>query len=237
MVVVDLKTKPCIFCAETIQAAAVKCRYCGEFLNSDKAKKLLAEAEASADPDTHPAEEQEEDDGVLFAGRPSLLGLSGQLFKGLFVLGLAWSVIKLPLVQWVNEPLQLKLTINQLYAAAHYRVLFGYAVVGLVVLGLLIKVIRLKAIYYEVSGDRIEWSRGILDRRIDNIDMFRVVDLKMRRSLLDCVFGVGTVALITNDKTDPDFVFEKIRDCRYLYETIKKASLDADRKAGVVHLE
>lgn len=233
MVMVDLRTKPCIFCAETIQAAAVKCRYCGEFQNSEKAKALLAKA----DPDANPAEGPEQDDGVLFAGRPSLLGLTGEFVKALLVLALAWCVIKFPLVYWANETLKLKLTVNQLYAAAHYRVLFGYAIVGLVVLGLLIRVLRLKMIYYEVSGDRIEWSRGILDRRVDNIDMFRVVDLKMRRSLLDCVFGVGTVALITTDKTDPQFVFEKIRDCRYLYDTIKKASLEADRKTGVVHLE
>lgn len=234
MVLMDLKTKPCIFCAETIQAAAVKCRYCGEFLNSEKAKALQAKAQAN--PDANPAEEQEED-GILFAGRPSLLGLTGDFFKGLLVMALAWGVIRFPLVQWVNEPLQLKLTVNQLYVAAHYRVLFGYAIAGLVVLGLAIKVLKLKMIYYEVSHERIEWSRGILDRRVDNIDMFRVVDLKMRRSLLDCIFGVGTVALITSDKTDPEFVFEKIRNSRYLYDTIKKASLEADRKAGVVHLE
>jgi hypothetical protein len=67
--------------------------------------------------------------------------------------------------------------------------------------------------------------------------MFRVVDLKMRRNLLDCIFGVGTIALVTTDKTDPEFVFEKIRDSRYLYDIIKKASLEADRKTGVVHLE
>ena len=233
MVLVDLQTKPCIFCAETIQAAAVKCRFCGEFLNSEKAKAL----QAKADPDAQPDEKQEEDEGVLFAGRPSLLGLTWEFVKGLMVLTLAWGVMRLPLEEWANEPLQLKLTANQLFAAAHYRVLAGYAIAGLVVFGLSIKVLKLKMIYYEVSNDRIEWSRGIFDRRVDNIDMFRVVDLKMRRSLLDCIFGVGTVALITTDKTDPKFVFEKIRDSRYLYDIIKKASLEADRKTGVVHLE
>jgi hypothetical protein len=45
------------------------------------------------------------------------------------------------------------------------------------------------------------------------------------------------VALVTTDKTDPEFEFEKVRDCRYLYDVIKKASLEADRKTGVVHLE
>jgi len=233
MVLVDLQTKPCIFCAETIQAAAVKCRFCGEFLNSEKAKKLLAEA----DSDGSTAEEQEEDDGILFAARPSLLGLIWEFLKGLLVLALAWCVIRLPLEEWANKPLALKLTVDQLFAAAHYRVLAGYAIAGLVVLVLMVKVLKLKMIYYEVSGDRIEWSRGILDRRVDNIDMFRVVDLKMRRSLLDCIFGVGTIALITTDKTDPEFVFEKMRDSRYLYDIIKKASLEADRKTGVVHLE
>jgi len=237
MVFVDLQTKPCMFCAETIQAAAVKCRYCGEFLNSEKAKALLAEAEAQANPDAQPAEEQEDDESILFAGRPSLLGLMGECVRGSLVIALAWGLMKLPLEEWANEPLQLKLTATQLLAAAHYRVLGSYAIVGLVMLGLAIKVLKLKMIYYEVNSDRIEWSRGVLDRRVDNIDMFRVVDLKMRRSLLDCIFGVGTVALITTDKTDPNFVFEKVRGCRDLYDVIKKASLEADRKTGVVHLE
>jgi hypothetical protein len=67
--------------------------------------------------------------------------------------------------------------------------------------------------------------------------MFRVIDLKMRRSLLDCVVGVGTVGLITTDKTDPQFYFEKIHDSRRLYDIIKRTSLEADKRSGVVHLE
>jgi len=233
MALIDLRTKPCPFCAETIQAAAVKCRFCGEFLNTDKARAL------EADPDTEQQspEEEEGDDGVLFAGRPSLWGMAPAIVKGLFIVAAAWLLVKFPVENTIIKLLTLKLTEAQILAVGSYRILTGFGLVAIVIFGLLLKALRLKMIYYEVSSDRIEYSRGILDRRVDNIDMFRVVDLKMRRSLLDCLFGVGTVALITTDKTDPQFIFEKVRYCRDLYDIIKKASLAADRKTGVVHLE
>lgn len=239
MVFVDLKTKPCIFCAETIQARAVKCRFCGEFLNSEKAKALEAEAEARANPDSEDPEDEEEetDDSILFAGRPSLWGMASQVVKCLIILVLAGCLVKLPLENMLQKIPDLKLTANEVLEIGRYRAIAGLVIGVLAVLKLLIGILKLKMIYYEVNTDRIEWSRGILDRRVDNIDMFRVVDLKMRRSLLDCIFGVGTVELTTTDKTDPKFVFEKVHDCRDLYDIIKKASLEADRKTGVVHLE
>jgi len=233
MAVIDMQTKPCPFCAETIQAAAVKCRFCGEFLNTKKAKAL----QAGPDADPQSSEQEQEDDSILFAGRPSLWGMAPAIVKGLIVLAIAWLLIRLPLESYANSLLDLKLTATQAFAISRYRTITGEAIGALVILILLLKAFKLKMIYYEVSADRIEWSRGILDRRVDNVDMFRVIDLKMRRSLLDCIFGVGTIALITTDKTDPEFEFEKIQDCRYLYDIIKKASLEADRKTGVVHLE
>jgi uncharacterized membrane protein YdbT with pleckstrin-like domain len=102
---------------------------------------------------------------------------------------------------------------------------------------LLYKTIALKSIFYEVTPDRIEWSRGIFDRRVDNLDMFRVIDLKLRRSLWDCLVGVGTVSLTTKDESDPTFDFLKVRDCRYLYDVLKKAGLQADKEQNVIHLE
>jgi membrane protein YdbS with pleckstrin-like domain len=235
MAVIDMQTKPCPFCAETIQAAAIKCRFCGEYLNTAKARALGADP----DVDTESTEQEQEDtdDSILFAGRPSLWGMAPALVKGLIFIAIAWLLIRLPLESFANSLLGLKLTANQAFAIGRYRMIAGEAIGAIVILILLFKAFKLKMIYYEVTADRIEWSRGILDRRVDNVDMFRVVDLKMRRSLLDCIFGVGTVALITTDKTDTEFVFEKVRDCRYLYDVIKKASLEADRKTGVVHLE
>jgi hypothetical protein len=67
--------------------------------------------------------------------------------------------------------------------------------------------------------------------------MFRVIDLRLRRSLFDCIVGIGTVGLITTDKTDPQFTFQKIKKPNKLYDIIKKASLEADRQNSVIHLE
>ncbi len=233
MTVIDLKTKACPFCAETIQEAAIKCRFCGEFLNTKKARALEPDPES----DSQSSEDGQLDESILFAGRPSLWGLVPAMIKGMILLALAGVLVKVPLENLVNNWLDLELAEDRALAIGRYRVLIGLALGAIVILVFIVKVIKLKTVYYEVTADRVEWSRGILDRRVDNLDMFRVIDLKMRRSLLDCMLGIGTVALITTDKTDPNFVFKKVRDSRALYDIIKRASLDADRRTGVVHLE
>jgi len=233
MTFTNLKTKQCLFCAETIQARAIKCRFCGEFLNSDKARALNTDPES----DSPSSEYEEAIDNVLFAARPSLWGMAPAMVKGLFFIALAGLLVRLPLENFIDDLLGLGLTENQSWTVGGYRIIAGFGLGLIVVLILVIKMFRLKMIRYEVSPDRIEWSRGILDRRVDNIDMFRVIDLKMRRSVFDVIFGIGTVGLITTDKTDPEFEFEKVHRSRELYDIIKKASLEADRRTGVVHLE
>jgi hypothetical protein len=233
MAVVDLQTKPCLFCAETIQAQAIKCRFCGEFLNSKKARGLEKDLESNSTA----SEEEETDDTILFAGKPSLFGMAPAVVKGMFFLAAAYLMIRLPLEIMADDLLGLNLTDNQVLAFGQYRAITGLGLATIVVLILVIKIVKLKMTYYEVTAERIEWGRGIFDRRVDNLDMFRVIDLKMRRTILDVILGIGTVALITTDKTDPEFVFEKIRRSRDLYDVIKKASLKADQQNRVIHLE
>lgn len=176
MTMVDINTKQCLFCAETIQRQAIKCRFCGEFLNSRKAKAL----EASLEQDSQDNENEDEKtaDAVMFAGRPSLFGAAGTVVKGLFFIILASLVIKFPLETILAHLLNLQLTKNQILLSGQYRILVGVGLIVVVALILLFRMVRLKMTYYEVTPDRIEWSRGILDRRVDNLDMFRVIDLK-----------------------------------------------------------
>lgn len=176
-------------------------------------------------------------DEILFSRRPSLFSEAGSLARCLALLAGASLLLYFPLEDIGNDLLSLGLNESQALLFGRYRVIAGAAIAGIVLLCLLVKIVRLKAICYEVTADRIEWTRGILNRRIDNLDMFRVVDLKLRRGLFDWIVGIGTVTLITTDKTDPEFVFEKMRRPRELYDVIKKASLEAALQGSVVHLE
>ena len=234
------KTKPCPFCAERILHEAVKCRFCGEFLYGPQREPVEPDDELEDDDLEEEPEEQDVDD-VLWYGRPSLFALAGTFIKlGTFA-GLCWAAYHYQVtavVPWLGQyATNIKVSPEHLARAEQWIDLGALAMILVAGIVLLCKIIALKSIYYEVTPDRIEWSRGIFDRRVDNLDMFRVIDLKLRRSLLECILGIGTVRLTTKDDSDPYFDFVKVRHCRYLYDVVKRAGLEADKKRGVIHLE
>jgi membrane protein YdbS with pleckstrin-like domain len=235
------QTKVCPFCAETILAAAIKCRHCGEFLNTARAKAMLTPPGQPLD-DARDGQGQQADggdaskkkpDAILYKGSPTLWAIAWDFVKYgavLFaaILIIAWHIER---ISWLH------LSFHSMAVAGWYRVLLGLGTIFIVGLILFYKAWKIRRTHYEVSPDRIEYGEGVFDRKVDNIDMFRVVDIKLRRNILDCAVGVGTVILTTTDKNQPEFEFKKIKNSRELYDTIKKASLTADRKNNVVHVE
>ncbi|OQY07691.1 MAG: hypothetical protein B6I25_01115 [Planctomycetales bacterium 4572_13] len=231
-------TKKCPFCGEVIHAEALKCRYCREFLEDDDGLPVSHHARRgfgrnAAEPDP----EENADDFGLCSVSPSLWGLLGFFLTAAMFMVVAVFLLSYPIGDLVQGLTPKVLDENFIQRIDRYTGYVGMALGILTLLMVILRAAQLKSIYYEVSPDRIEYGRGIFSRKIDNLDMFRVVDLKLHRSLLDCLTGIGSVTLVTKDDTDPLFELEKVANPKQLYDILKKASLEADRKQGVVHLD
>src|SRR5262249_4158329 len=56
---------------------------------------------------------------------------------------------------------------------------------------------------YRVHQESLEVESGLVARSIDNLQLFRVRDLRLRQSLLGRILGVGDVTVTSTDQTTP----------------------------------
>ncbi len=94
-----------------------------------------------------------------------------------------------------------------------------------------------KSNVFRVTADRVECETGLLSKKIVNIDMWRVRDIRYEQTLGQKMMGVGQVSVHTAERPDAPLIIGPIKEARALYDVLKGAQLDADRRRGVVRIE
>lgn len=54
---------------------------------------------------------------------------------------------------------------------------------------------------YEITGDRLILRRGIFIKSIDEIELYRVKDVRLDFSLINQIAGIGTIGITSSDTT------------------------------------
>lgn len=73
---------------------------------------------------------------------------------------------------------------------------------------------------YALSEDRLFISVGLLSIKDDEVLLYRVRDIDTSRTLWQRIFGVGTVTVMSSDKSMPNLVLKNIKDPVQIKELI-----------------
>ena len=68
---------------------------------------------------------------------------------------------------------------------------------------LIYRLIYLKRIRYHVGSEQLTAEHGVFQRSIGYIELYRVVDFHEQQSLLQQIFGLKTVTVLSMDRTTP----------------------------------
>jgi uncharacterized membrane protein YdbT with pleckstrin-like domain len=91
------------------------------------------------------------------------------------------------------------------------------------------------AVTYEVTEDRLILHRGILIKSIDEIELYRIKDIRLDFSLVNQWAGIGTITILSSDETTKGqpFPIPHVEHARARRETLRELVNAARRARGV----
>ncbi len=165
-----------------------------------------------------PADDREE---IYFEGSPLLradifkLALWALIAAVLLAIPIAWVILKPGTMPWWVWLIAIVLAL----LAAGWPVLL------------------IKSIRYRISNYRIDYERGILSKSIDTLELWHVDDINFHQSLLDRIFNVGTITVVSRDDTTPNLRLGGVPNPRPLFESLKQRVISVKRQRGVIKMD
>ena len=91
--------------------------------------------------------------------------------------------------------------------------------------------------HYELTQSRLIVKTGLLNTREEELRLFRVRDLSAQESLVDRLFGVGSILLHTSDATSPTLLIQHVKHSDQVKELLSAQVEQARMKNRVRSME
>lgn len=93
-----------------------------------------------------------------------------------------------------------------------------------------------RAVRYRLTMQRLEVERGILGRRYESIDLWRVRDVVLEQTLIERMRGVGRITVLSTDEVEPELIVGPVASAKPLYDRLRDAVAAARKQARVIPL-
>jgi uncharacterized membrane protein YdbT with pleckstrin-like domain len=104
---------------------------------------------------------------------------------------------------------------------------------GVVLLWLVGVVLFIRTQVFEVTSQRLRWTRGIFTKRTDEMELYRVLDVSLVEPLFFRMFGAGNIEVRSADATHPQLLLPAVKGARELREQLRTAVEQCRERKGV----
>ena len=87
----------------------------------------------------------------------------------------------------------------------------------------LYKYLLIRCRRYEITTQRIKLTEGILSKKRDQIELYRIKDKTELQPFFLRMFSLGNLAMVTSDKTHSEFTIEAVPDTQKLMDELRKS--------------
>ena len=95
------------------------------------------------------------------------------------------------------------------------------------------KWLAIKNTKYELTTERLTTRHGVLNKKTDELELYRVRDYKYEQPFFLRLFSLGNIVLQTSDKSDPQVVLRAIPNGEELREKLRTQVEACRLKKGV----
>lgn len=88
---------------------------------------------------------------------------------------------------------------------------------------------------YTITEDKLSIKRGFLTIVEDEAYMYKIQDVRLRKTFLERIFKLSTIICYTGDKTHPELRLEHIKNGEAIKNYIMDESETARRKRRTLH--
>jgi uncharacterized membrane protein YdbT with pleckstrin-like domain len=96
--------------------------------------------------------------------------------------------------------------------------------------GVLLAYARIRTTMYTVTSQRVMIESGIAEKKVEDIDLRYIDDTQFRQRLIERMLGIGSVTIVSSDKTTPTYTLRGIPDPRGLRELIRARAYEASQR-------
>ena len=177
------------------------------------------------------------------ASHPSRAGRQGEMVEEIYFNGPSSLWARLSGFLWAGLVVALVVAVPIVLAMTRKNsdtTLPWYVYLILIVVALAAPVcvwVRHKTTRYKVTNYRVDFERGILSTRIDSVELWHIDDIVFRQGLIQRLVGVGTIELVSDDRSNPRLFLSSLPGARQLFETLKSRIIAAKRERGLLELD